>query len=134
MSSTFGFQEFINKINITQKQMSNVINETLEESATECVAEVQVRTPVRTGNLRRSWNHGEVEIENNTHYIEIGSALEYAPAVENGYKQDVGKYIPAIGKKLVKEYVPGKYMLRDSLTIAKADLPNKLKAKLSDIK
>lgn len=134
MSSTFGFQEFIKKINVTQQKIDNAIDETLEESATECVAETQARTPVKTGALRRSWNHGQVKVEGNKHTIEIGSPLEYAPFVENGHKQEKGRYVGAIGKKLVKEYVPGKHMLQDSLTIAKAGLSAKLKQKLGDIK
>lgn len=134
MSNTFGFQEFIKKINATSEQISNAIDETLEESATECVGEVQARTPVKTGALRRSWNHGEVKVEGKKHTIEIGSPLEYAPFVENGHKQEKGRYVSAIGKKLVKEYVPGKHMLQDSLTIVKAGLEEKLKQKLSDIK
>jgi len=134
MSNTFGFQEFIKKINSKQQQISNAIDETLEESATECVAETQARTPVKTGALRRSWNHGQVKVEGKKHTIEIGSPLEYAPWVENGHKQKKGQYVAAIGKKLVKEYVPGKHMLQDSLTIAKAGLNAKLKQKLGDIK
>ncbi|CAI3535385.1 MAG: HK97 gp10 family phage protein [Clostridium sp.] len=134
MSNTFGFQEFIKKINATQQKIDNAIDETLEESATECVAETQARTPVKTGALRRSWNHSEVKVEGKKHTIEIGSPLEYAPFVENGHKQEKGKYVAAIGKKLVKEYVPGKHMLQDSLTIAKAGLEGKLKAKLREIK
>lgn len=134
MSNTFGFQDFIKKINATQQQISSAIDETLEEAATECVAETQARTPVKTGALKRSWNHSEVKVEGKKHTIEIGSPLEYAPFVENGHKQEKGRYVGTIGKKLVKEYVPGKHMLQDSLTIAKAGLGEKLKQKLGDIK
>ena len=134
MSNTFGFQDFIKKINATQQQISSAIDETLEEAATECVAETQARTPVKTGALKRSWNHSEVKVEGKKHTIEIGSPLEYAPFVENGHKQEKGRYVGAIGKKLVKEYVLGKHMLQDSLTIAKAGLGEKLKQKLGDIK
>jgi hypothetical protein len=90
-SSTFGFQEFINKINEQKILMGNAIDETLEEAATECVAETQSRTPVKSGNLRRAWTHGQVQVEGNTHYIDITNPLEYASAIENGHVQEVGR-------------------------------------------
>ena len=34
--------------------------------------------------------------------------------MENGHRQEPGRFVPAIGKRLVKSYVPGKYMLRIS--------------------
>lgn len=137
MDSTFGFKELINKINVTQQKLANAIDETLLEIAIEGVGEIQSRTSVKTGNLRRSATNGEIEIEGKIHSIEVGydsNQAPYADAYENGHKQEVGRYVPAIGKKLVKEYVPGRHVVRDSLTLVRANLPNKLKEKLSDVK
>ncbi|WP_315074077.1 HK97 gp10 family phage protein [uncultured Clostridium sp.] len=137
MDSTFGFKEFINKINETKQQLGNAIDETLLEGAIEGIGEIQSRTSVKTGNLRRSTTSGEIEVEGKIHSIDVGYNMNQAPyadAYENGYKQKVGRYVPAIGKKLVKEYIPGKHVVRDSLTIVRAELPSKLRQKLSDIK
>jgi len=38
----------------------------------------------------------------------IGSDVKYAPYVEFGHHQTPGRYVPAIGKRLVASYVPGK--------------------------
>lgn len=133
-SSTFGFQDFINKINEKKRLIENAIDDTLEEAATECVAETQSRTPVKTGNLRRSWTHGKVQVEGNIHYVDITNPLEYAAAIENGHKQQVGRYVPAIGKRLKAPFVPGRHMLRDSITIAKAELPDRLRRKIGELK
>ena len=45
----------------------------------------------------------------------IGSDVEYAPYVEFGHHQEVGRYVPAIGKRLVRPYVPGKPYLAPAL-------------------
>lgn len=137
MSSTFGFQEFIKKINVTQQKIDNAIDETLEESAIEGVAEIQSRTSVKTGNLRRSATSGDIKVEGKRHSIKIGydtNQAPYADAYENGHKQNPGQYVPAIGKKLKQSYVPGKHVVADSLTIVRAGLNAKLKQKLGDIK
>ena len=48
MSNTFGFEEFIKKIQETHKKVVDVIDETLKESAAEGVGEIQSRTGVKT--------------------------------------------------------------------------------------
>lgn len=67
--------------------------------------------PVDTGNLRLSITHqrsgNDTEI--------IGTAVKYAPYVEFGHHQEVGRYVPAIGKRLVKDFVPGKPYLAPAL-------------------
>lgn len=137
MSSTFGFHNFIKKIAQKKIDIDNAIDETLEESAIECVAEIQSRTGVVTGNLRRSATSGNIKVEGKVHSIKIGydtNQAPYADAYENGHKQNPGQYVPVIGKRLKQSYVPGKHVVADSLTITKAGLNAKLKQKLGDIK
>ena len=61
----------------------------------------------------------------------IGYTVHYAPHVEYGHRQEVGRYVPAIGKRLVKPFVPGKYFLKRNVDtqrpLYKQDLINKLK-------
>ena len=137
MSSVFGFQEFIRKINETHQKVVNAIDETLKESAIEGVAEIQSRTSVKTGNLRRSTTSGDIKVTGKTHSIKIGydtNRAPYADAYENGHKQTQGRYVPAIGKKLKKEYVPGRHTVADSLTIVRYGLDEKLRVKLREIR
>lgn len=137
MSNIFGFQELIKKAAEKHQKILNAIDETLKESAIEGVAEIQSRTGVKTGNLRRSATSGEIKVIGKTHSIKIGydtNKAPYAGAYENGHKQTPGRYVPAIGKKLKKEYVPGKHVVRDSLTIVRYGLDEKLRAKLRDIR
>ena len=50
----------------------------------------------------------------NIYTIEIINPVHYASYVEEGHRQEVGRYVPAIGKKLKQSFVEGKHMLRDS--------------------
>jgi len=133
-SNTFGFQELINKAREKQRQLQRAVVETIDEAATECTAEVQSRTPVKSGNLRRAWTHSGVQVECNITYADITNPLEYAAAIENGHKQQIGRYVPAIGKKLKRSFVPGTHMLKDSITIARAELPDRLRRKIGEVK
>ncbi|WP_428817215.1 HK97 gp10 family phage protein [Clostridium butyricum] len=137
MSNTFGFEEFIKKIQETHKRVVDVIDETLLESATECVGEIQSRTGVKTGNLRRSATSGKIKVTGSKHSIKVGYDTDRAPyagAYENGHKQTPGRYVPAIGKKLKKSYVPGKHVVRDSLILVRYGMDEKLKTKLRNIR
>lgn len=136
-SSTFGFQEIIRKAREEQRRLQRAVDETLDDAGKECVDEIQSRTSVKTGNLRRSATYGDKKIEGNVHSIKVGydvNKAPYADAYENGHKQQVGRYVPAIGKKLKVSFVPGRHVVKDSLTIARAELPNRLQRKIGELK
>lgn len=65
--------------------------------------------PVDTGNLRNSITH---EQEDNGHTVVVGTTVKYGPYVELGHHQEVGRYVPAIGKRLVVDFVQGKPYIR----------------------
>lgn len=67
--------------------------------------------PVDTGNLRNSITHQREGDDTEL----IGSDVEYASYVELGHHQEVGRYVPAIGKRLVRPFVPGKPYLAPAL-------------------
>ena len=68
--------------------------------------------PVDTGNLRNSIT-SEVAMDEKAVYI--GTNVEYAASVEFGHHQQVGRYVPAIGKRLVREFVPAKPFLAPAI-------------------
>ena len=92
------------------------INQILTDTADDIIDSTKRRTNVRTGRLQKSWEHGEVQKDGDVYTIELGSDCEYAKFVEEGHRQEVGRYVPAIGKRLKKPFVQGKFMLRDSIT------------------
>ena len=73
-----------------------------------------------TGNLRNSITYAysdesdkEVELIVGSEQKVVGGTLvNYAPYVELGHHQQPGRYVPKIGKRLVRSWVPGKPFLR----------------------
>jgi phage gpG-like protein len=68
--------------------------------------------PVQTGNLRNSMTS---EVSQQEKAVYIGTDVEYAPFVEFGHHQQPGRYVPAIEKRLVREFVPGKPFLKPAI-------------------
>lgn len=93
---------------------------------------VKERTPVKTARLRNAWRVGEIRRSGDEYIIEVSNNLEYAEAVEYGHRQEPGRYVPAIGKRLKRKFVPGAHMMELSLMDVEAKLPGYLREWLSD--
>lgn len=101
--------------------------------------DVRANTPVDTGDLRRSWVFEGVTKSGFIFEMDLSNNLEYALHVEYGHRQEPGRFVPAIGKRLKADYVPGSYMLRDGTNRLEESLPKALReavkiarARLSD--
>ena len=105
-------------VNYYKNAVKKACIDTLEESATIAVAETQLRTPVKTGALRRSMTHSDVDTLKMS--VDIGSSLEYAKFVEEGHTQKVGKHIN------------GRWMIHDGITVANNEMPKMLRKKLQE--
>lgn len=62
--------------------------------------------------------------------IEVINPVHYASYVEFGHRQEPGRFVPAIGKRLVDSWVEGKYMLTISEREIEAQAPKILERKL----
>ncbi|MGE5627826.1 MAG: HK97 gp10 family phage protein [Solirubrobacterales bacterium] len=114
------------------KEIDNIIKEEMEEKADMCVAEIQSRTPVVTGNLRRSMGRSNIKKYSGSYSIKVGSNLEYAKWVEEGHKQTPGRYVPSIGKRLKKSFVQGNFAIRDSVEIYQAELNKSIEKRIGE--
>lgn len=72
----------------------------------------KINCPVRTGNLRNSITH---DVAEDGKSVTIGTDVEYGMFVELGHIQEVGRYVPAIGKRLKNEYVKPRPFLRPAI-------------------
>lgn len=88
------------------------------EIAMRLLRRIKEKTPVgqytdgRTGGtLRNGWDIGQITQNGNSYTIEIINPVEYASYVEYGHRQTPGKFVPAIGKKLKKSWVKGRFMM-----------------------
>lgn len=100
------------------------------------------------GTLRRGWTGGKdikpkefaeqlsVTHSGDTYVIEVKNPVEYASYVEFGHRQMPGRYVPALGKRLVVGWVEGKKMLtvseKEIRGVAPKVLEKKLKKKLGE--
>lgn len=101
------------------------------------------------GTLRRGWTNGQdqspsayaqsskVHRYGNKYVVEVVNPVKYASYVEYGHRQQPGRYVPAIGKRLKSGWVEGKFMLTISEDEIRASAPrvleNKLKKKLGEV-
>ena len=74
-----------------------------------------------TGNLRNSITHG-VLIGDGQVAAVIGTDVYYAPFVELGHAQQVGRYGPKLGKRLVKPFAPAYPFLRPAVEDNQSEL------------
>lgn len=113
-----GFGELNRKLARIAKEAPQKRDIFLMQEAELLKKRAQNNTPVSTsypghqgGRLRAAWKrtaptNGSIDVYNNT---------EYAAHVEWGHRQKPGRFVPAIGKRLKKGYVPGKKMLHRGL-------------------
>lgn len=124
------FEDMIKAAELASRKTEDIIYDEFNNVGIECVAEIKANEPVVTGNLRRSITSGEVELNGNEYSMTVGSSLSYARYVEEGHKQDVGKYVPAIGKKLKKEFVPGNHVIKDSVDLYQPKLIKRIQERV----
>lgn len=59
----------------------------------------------------------------NVYSITLYNPVKYAPYVEYGHRQQKGRYVPALGKRLVQGFAPGKFYLRRSIDKLRPNIP-----------
>lgn len=142
MSRDFEFDfrevvEFKEKIEaLADSDIDNFIKLATNELAGELMRLAVNKTPVDSGELRRRWRMTRVKKIANGYEVRVINPVEYASFVEKGHRQTPGRYVPAIGKKLKKSFVQGKFFLKNSEieleSNHKALIENKLRRFLED--
>lgn len=82
------------------------------------------------GTLKRSWTIGEIRKEGSTYIIEVINPVEYASYVEYGHRQEPGRYVPALGKRLKKGWAKGQFMMTISAQELEQMAPQILEQKM----
>ena len=85
------------------------------------------------GNLRRNWTIGQVFKNGNLYSVEVINPTHYASYVEYGHRQTLGRFVPVLGKKLKRAWVPGRFMLTISENEIKENMDAILEKKLDSI-
>ncbi len=84
------------------------------------------------GNLRRSWQVGNVVRGGDAFEIEVFNTAEYASYVEYGHRQRPGRYVPALGKRLKNGWAKGRFMLTVSEEELKVQAPAIIEKRLAE--
>ena len=138
------FQEKLKQLNTVQK--NQFFQQTTAEIANMLLSLVISRTPPPYkstdyhghGTLRRGWliNGGQtvplasVERIAGGYAVTLTNSTYYASYVEEGHRQTIGRYVPAIGKRLVKGWVEGQHFLKISELELQSVAPGIIQARL----
>lgn len=130
-----GLHTFGRNVEALEKQVAAVLEKEANELGKSLLANVKKNTPTSDGvydierrengkvklvkiksggTLRRSWRIKPAVKEGKRIVVRVKNPVLYASYVEYGHRQEVGRYVPAIGKRLTQSFVEGKYMLRDA--------------------
>ena len=105
-----GIDNFLKNINNIQSNFHGDLQKLIEKHGGILLRNTKMKTPVDTGQLRRSW-----ELEKGDLYVKLYNNVEYAQFVEFGHRTRGGK-----------SYVEGVYMLKTSFEKTKKDFENDL--------
>lgn len=92
-------------------RLAELAREDLEDVVGACALDLADRLKPRTPVDSRSMVDS-IRVEVRGGGATVGYTAAHAPHVEYGHRQEPGRYVPAIGKRLVKSYVPGQHFFR----------------------
>lgn len=87
----------------------------------------KVLAPFRTGSL-----HDSLRVETRGTSATVGFNAEHAPHVEYGHRQNVGQYVPSLGKRLKAPYVPGQHFLARATDEERPDFERRIRGLLEE--
>lgn len=103
--------QFTSNVDTVKRMTEAAKNAALEKMGGTAETHAKRYCPVDTGRLKGSITHQKQD--ENT--MLVGTNVEYAPYVELGHDQEAGRYVPAIGKRLVASHVDGKPFIRPAI-------------------
>ena len=122
-----GLDKSLEKFSKISEIIDQELTKTLNDDGIRWRDDVRANTPVDSGELRRSWVYEDAKKDGLEISIDLLNNLEYADHVEYGHRQEPGRYVPVLGKRLKADYVPGFYMLRNGTRRAEERLPASLR-------
>ena len=129
------FEEFAKHVNaqVSGGQLKNEVKKSVKNVGETYKRNAEARTPVKTGDLRRSWELKGPFFSGTDISVELRNSKNYASFVENGHRQTPGRYVPAIGKKLKASWVPGQHFLQKATKQTSNQIPQLITPVMDDI-
>ena len=107
--------------------VSKHINKAINRSILDIRNESMSTTPVDTGRLRGSYQTKFGQLRG-----ELYPSAKYAYFVHEGHRQEVGRFVAAIGKRLVAPYVKGNPFLKKAVGNAESKVNKNFEEGLRD--
>ena len=114
-----GFDELLKKTQELQNNVSSLNKTITDDLAQHYLAEAIANTPVGetktspdgkyrsvSEHMRRSWEAERI----NDSTVKVLNTASYASYVNDGHRQQPGRFIPVLGKRLTKSFVKGLHM------------------------
>ena len=129
------FEEFAKHVNaqVSGGQLKNEVKKSVKNVGETYKRNAEANTPVKTGDLRRSWQLIGPIFSGADITIELRNSKNYASFVENGHRQAPGRYVPAIGKRLKVSWVPGQHFLQKATKQTSSQIPQLITLVMDDI-
>ena len=129
------FEAFAQRVNsqISGGQLKNEVKNSVRNVGETYKRNAESRTPVQSGDLRRSWQLKGPFFSGTDISVELRNSKNYASFVENGHRQTPGRYVPAIGKRLKASWVPGQHFLQKATDETRGQVPQLLTPVMDDI-
>ena len=105
---------------LTAQDIQKLEEDCAKELAARLLRDVVKNTPVglypqesgkKGGSLRRKWSISSPKLQQGKCTIEVINPMEYASYVEYGHRQEPGRFVPVLGKRLKASWVDGRFML-----------------------
>lgn len=84
------------------------------------------------GTLKRGWDMKPATKQGNEYVCEVINPVEYASYVEYGHRQEPGRFVPQIGKRLKTAWAEGQFMLTKSEKEIQAIAPRLVKKRVDE--
>lgn len=94
-----GMDEFFRRIG--EFSVRKVLNKSIKKSIFTLERKAKIETPVDQGILRNSYESRFTDLEGR-----LRNFREYGIYVHEGHEQTVGRFVPAIGKRLKRAFIP----------------------------
>jgi hypothetical protein len=108
---------------LDERVIERFIRDFLMEMAMRAMRKTKKRTPVDTGELRNSWQLGNIERRGKSYQVEIFNNTHYASFVEYGHRT---------GKDLTR-WVEGRFMMTISMQEIERELPRYLEKRMVEL-
>ena len=128
-------EEFAKHVNaqVAGGELKNEVKKSVKNVGETYKRNAETRTPVKTGDLRRSWELKGPFFSGTDISVELRNGKNYASFVENGHRQTPGRYVPTIGKRLKVSWVPGQHFLQKATSETDKQIPQLITPVMDDI-